>query len=1185
MLLLGLLTVQAQTDATTWYLEDFESLGVLGPNKPEGWTVGGIGESASPAFNAAVGQGVDASNAFQAQMTQTVAYYFYTQAVNFGPSPIIEFQYKTAGVIGDADDHCMSLDIAVSADASTWTSVKTVAAADFTASSTYATLKVVLPETYANGQNNYVKLSATPTAEAGTVNIYIDNFGVGTKAEQVENDLMIQGEIAGSSMPSVNAEAEYTFTVFNNGSKAQAAYAVQLLNAARTLLASENITTAIEAGAKAEHTLKFTPTQAGADKLYAVVVLDGDEDRANDTAALAIDVQAEGNTVVEVGKGTMLVGGQPFSFSNKTGIALALYTPEELDGLAGEISALVFEGKFSKEITCATQVYISETDWETLNAFDENPFIDPATMTKVFDGNMTFPEGDHQSIRFDFTQPFAYSAAKNLAIYTYSSLAADDVLEDWNANQFYATSVPFEAGTLALATSGDNIDPLKPNNNNSPSNKFQRPNTKFFFSSVSDEKYTLTFAVKDAAGKALTGATVTLNGQPQEAGKYTFEALPARLYNYVVEKEGYVPARGTLRLTADMTQDVTLTNMAEYPGLTGYLTEDFENIAQNKRPLNWVGDFYVDEEGGQENSHCLTHNFWYLDGPRFITTNPIFMGSEPVFELEYRVMAMNMQNLTRSENAYDGENLSWSVEISEDFGKTWNILYLEAFGTHVSSADYKPFSVDVSDYAGKICQFQINVNRDYGLPGEFYFDIDNVKIGTQVENDLALVSKIEGVRVPEAGVKTAYTVCVRNEGTVAAENYSLVFYNGETELGSVNGTKLESGAFTKLVFEHAFAETGEYTLTARCTMEADEFLANNITADFYVSVQPEGIMSSMVEAYEGENISYQAPFDAYDYNSLSWILYNRDDLDFEADNSISGMAFRTKFDENLDRQHLTIYIGETNQNNIMTSVPVPTSLTKVFDGVANIEAKDGGNFVVNFQRTYRYAGKNLIVAIYKEAVQPCDFGPDFGFYGYYDLGPTSVVAYHSEDPIDLANLNLTSETVQQMASFTKPSTIFLLRDDISYHAVNFEITDQNGQAVKKATVTFNGQTLRAGDYKVENVPDGTYAYSVSLGEETVEGSVTVSGADVTEKVQFQHVANENILTETMIRIYPNPTTDKLHIDVAEGAKEINLYDISGRTVRKLNRVPAGIIEMDLSDCHSGIYLLMIDGQAFKISKR
>ncbi|MDE5574743.1 MAG: T9SS type A sorting domain-containing protein, partial [Bacteroidales bacterium] len=428
-------------------------------------------------------------------------------------------------------------------------------------------------------------------------------------------------------------------------------------------------------------------------------------------------------------------------------------------------------------------------------------------------------------------------------------------------------------------------------------------------------------------------------------------------------------------------------------------------------------------------------------------------------------------------------------------------------------------------------------------------------------------------------------VCVRNQGSVAAENYTLKFYDGQTEVGSVAGTKIESGAFAMLTYEHTFTQEGEHTLTARCEMEADEFLANNMTADFYVSVQPEGVRSSMVEAYEGEDLNYYAPLNMYDKNSLSWLLYNRNDLAFESGDNISGMAFRTKFAKETDRMHLVVYIGETNQDNIMTSVPVPASLTKVFDGAVTVGDKDGGNLVINFQRAYSYAGKNLIVAVYKETTEAYSYNIDFGFYGYYSLSAVSAVAVHSAEPIDLTQVNMTEDEVRSAISLHKPSTIFLLNDQVSYHSVNFEVTDQNGQEVKNATVTFDGTVMAAGKYKVENVPDGTYAYSVSLNGETVSGELTVNGADVTEKVQLQHVANESNQKQTMVRIYPNPTDGKLHIDVAEGAKEINLYDISGRSVRRINRVPAGIIELDMTDCHSGIYLLKIDNRAFKVSKR
>lgn len=1176
-LLAGIFSVQAQT----WYLEDFESLSILGPNAPDGWEISKIGYSA--AFQLHGSQGVDGSQALYAQVNQNEPYYFITQELGLGDEPVVEFQYKTTGIVGDAPANCLSMELSVIEGEDT-TDVKTVSAEDFMASSTYATLKVALDKDAYAGKQVKVKLNVR---RAGTDNVYfyIDNFGVGTKPEAKANDLMIQGEISGSSMPTVNTEAAYTFTVFNNGSEAQAAYSVQLLNATHAVLTSENITASIAAGATAQHTLKFTPTQTGADKLYAVVVLEGDEDHTNDTAALDIDVQAEGNTVVEVGKGSELLAGYPVDFTFRTNASLTLYTSEELNMLKGKINALMFEGKFSTEITIAAQIYVGETDLTEI-PFDENynaQFIDPANLTKVFDGNMTFQEGDHQSIRFDFTQPFAYSGEKNLAVYTFSRIAADAVLEDWHANKFYGVNV---MRTIAISVSGDNIDPMKPNEKTG-SPAFRLPYTKLFFSSVSDEKYSLTFAVKDASGNALTDAVITINGEKQEAGTYVFENMTPRIYSYMVEKEGYVPARGNLRLTSDTTFAVTLIDMEEYAGLTGYLFEDFENIARNKRPINWVGDFYVDTMGGKDNGHRLTHNFWYLDGSRSITTNPIFMGSNPIFELEYRVMGFDEKTMDGyTGSAFTGENLKWTVAVSEDFGQTWSLLHEEDYGEHQSSEAYKLFSVDVSDYAGKICQFKIDVERDYAKPDKFYFDIDNIKIGTQVENDLAIVSKIEGMRVPGAGAKTAYTVCVRNQGSVAAENYTLKFYDGQTEIGSVAGTKIESGAFTRLVYEHTFAQEGEHTLTARCEMEADEFLSNNITADFYVSVQPEGVRSSMVDAYEGEDISYHVPMRMYAKNSLSWLLYNRNDLALESGDNISGMAFRSKFAKETDRMHLVVYIGETNQNHMMTSVPVPASLTKVFDGGVTVGDKDGGNFVINFQRAYAYTGKNIVVAIYKEAAEAYSYNVDCGFYGYYSLDAVSAVAIQSDDePIDLTQINMTEDEKLSAISLQKPSTIFLLNDNVSYHSVNFEVTDQNGQEVKNATVTFDGTVMAAGKYKVENVPDGTYAYSVSLNGETVSGELTVNGADVTEKVQLQHVANESNQKQTMVRIYPNPTDGKLHIDVAEGAREINLYDISGRSVRRINRVPAGIIELDMTDCHSGIYLLKIDNRAFKVSKR
>lgn len=967
-------------------------------------------------------------------------------------------------------------------------------------------------------------------------------------------------------------------TVFNNGTTAQSTYTLQLIDAAGTLLASAN-GTALEAGAQTAVELKYTPTQAGEMQLRAVVTAAGDENRANDTsAALTIDVQAEG-TVVEVANGNALCPGQPFGFLSETNVALALYTADELSYMRGTINRIVFEGKFASEVTSDIQVYVGETDEEQIVPLNPT-FIDPATLTKVYDGPMTFPQGDRQLISIPFNAPYTYTG-RTLAIYTFCKTATGQLAAEISAHRFYGID-DMKAGNpvRAIATNGGpDTDPMKPNEAEGAP-KFQRPGVKLFFSEISDEKYSLTFTVKDADGTAISNAVVTLDDETYDAGRYTFEDLPARLHTYTVSAANRIPVQGRLSLQKDTVIDITLIDMAGYPGLSGFLSEDFENIAQGKRPNGWSGDFSVETFGGREGGRRLTHSFWYLDGPREITTNPVFMGAEPAFEFYYRVMDMNVDNQTYSGSAFAGENLMWNISVSTDFGTTWKELYNEEYGTHTADTNYRLFSLDVTSYANKICTFLIHVGRDHNINDAFYFDMDNCKIGTQVEKDLALVSKIQGMRVIGAKAETAYTVTVRNLGTEASGDYTVKFYDGETEIASVAGPALASGAFADVTAKHTFTQEGEHTLSARIVAEADLSAINDRTADFYVTVVDENTTCTMVEAYEGENIVYNTPCYFYNTYSLSEIFYHKNDLDIEAGTSISGIAFRTAFDKAVERTKLTVYIAETDMENIFNNIVAPTTMNKVFEGVTGIEAKDGGNMVIHFTTPYLYTGRNLVVAVYKEGDVNISSDDMLAFYGYFSLDAISVVNINDETSIDL-----TSTEPRNGHGFINPSTTFLLRDDIAYHSVNFEVTDQNDQPVTDATVTFDGQTLKTGVYKVEDVADGTYVYTASLGDETVGGEVTVNGADATVKVQFQHVANENILTETMVRIYPNPTTDKLHIDVAEGAKEINLYDISGRTVRELNRVPAGIIEMDLSDCHSGIYLLMIDGKAFKVSKR
>ena len=1176
-LLAGLLWVQAQTSSETYYVEDFESLGILGPYMPDGWTVS-TDEYGSRKFAVAVGNGVDGSQAFAAtNMSTNGTYWFYTQAMNLDASPIVEFQYNSSGVLGEAPANCMSLYLSVSTDnGASFTLVDSIPATEFVSSSTYASWRVTLPADYADQSCN-VKLEAVPTAEAGTVNLYIDNFAMGTPAEALANDLMIQGALQGSTMPSLDMEYAYTVNIFNNGTEDQDSYTLNL-KSGETIL-STTTGSAIEAGVQRVDTLKWTPAQAGNYALQAEIVLESDENPNNNLSeVLNVEVQESG-FAIEIGHG-MDESYLPVAFNDAEYAGQILYTMQELSYTQGDIVGLSYEGSFKDTLRPHVTVWMGETDSASF-AWDgetfENYLFDISFMTKVYEGEWVLPEGENQRVNLDLDNVFEYSGTKNLVVYFYTE---NEEIYEWEAKigTFYGVSA---LGRIrGLLTSGTGLDPDDPGSGN-----FQGsiPNTVFRMENVSELSYDLTFNVTDVEGNPVDNAVVNLAGVTYPAGQYVFEDMKPGDYDWTVSK-GEAIANGTVSIiNEDVEVDAVLQDMSELDGVSGYFHETFEILAENTRPNGWSGSFYAESGHGDSDGKVITHNFWYLDGPRNLITNAVFMGDNPIFSFDYRVMQADDYDGTYINQAYAGANLEWYVRVSTDNGLTWLDLYHSAYGEHESNADYQAFTLDVGQYANQVCMFEVYVNRDNQQQEAFYFDIDNFQIGTQKDRDLSVVSKIKGLRVLGANTEAEYTVSVRNEGKESLDGYSLHFYDGETEIGTVQGGSLVSGSSEDLSFTHAFTEEGEHTLTARIESDQDQFLANNVSRPFYLSVVEEGTEGVMVESYEGEDLHYNSPISFYYPYSFSQVLYRQDDLNVEEGEAISGIALRYLSDVEIERTRLTVWVGQTDNTNMYTDEAAPVSeLTKVFDGTIDVHALDGGNLVIEFQTPYLYQGGNLAVSIYKEGNTVLDETSNLGFYGFYSLETISATAVGSETEIDV---DAGGGLSQLTAVLNRPSTIFLTRSDVSFSTVTFNVIDQNGNAVDNATLTFNGTELSRGQYVVENVADGTYPYSASLGEETVEGTVTVAGTDVTETVQFQHVANEFNASKNMIRVYPNPTVDKIHIDVAEGAREIGLYDISGRLVRKASKVPAGVMEMDLSGCRNGLYLLMVDGQAFKVTKR
>jgi hypothetical protein len=101
--------------------------------------------------------------------------------------------------------------------------------------------------------------------------------------------------------------------------------------------------------------------------------------------------------------------------------------------------------------------------------------------------------------------------------------------------------------------------------------------------------FTLTFNVVDPEGDALADAVITLDGVEQPAGQYVFEGLAAGTYDYIVEKQGYFSADGTVVIDdEDVTVEVTLdpaTNIAGPGPVRGLAV--YPNPARNHIEVNF----------------------------------------------------------------------------------------------------------------------------------------------------------------------------------------------------------------------------------------------------------------------------------------------------------------------------------------------------------------------------------------------------------------------------------------------------------------------------------------------------------------------------------------------------------------------------------------------------------------------
>lgn len=140
-----------------------------------------------------------------------------------------------------------------------------------------------------------------------------------------------------------------------------------------------------------------------------------------------------------------------------------------------------------------------------------------------------------------------------------------------------------------------------------------------------------------------------------------------------------------------------------------------------------------------------------------------------------------------------------------------------------------------------------------------------------------------------------------------------------------------------------------------------------------------------------------------------------------------------------------------------------------------------------------------------------------------------------------------------------------------------------------ATVTFTNTSNFASTYfwdfgdeefSTDLSPSHTY---VNNGNYTA--TLIASECGVSDTVQFdiniQTISNEETLLTNAVHLFPNPTNDQVFIESAQTIQQVNVLDITGKTVSK--NLPFLNGKIDLSGLQSGVYFIemqMDSGELF-----
>ncbi|MCB5270490.1 MAG: carboxypeptidase regulatory-like domain-containing protein [Candidatus Cloacimonetes bacterium] len=1020
--------------------------------------------------------------------------------------------------------------------------------------------------------------------DVNSLNIFVDDV----MFEEISSDDLAAIAIHGNATPSVGALTHFTIDVFNNGTVPHDIYTVRLMDSMGTELASV-AGPMIAAAETLSVSIPWTPTQEGVMSVHGKVVLPGDVNALNDnTPELSLLVQPEGITAITIG-----VGDQnariPWEFYFKNSLFQSLYYQDEMD-MFGTITSMKFYSNFAIAVMdTPIKIWLGSTTEEDLSG----GWIDPISLTLVYDGNMDFFAGQH-TITIPLQTPYTY-AGGNLVLYANRPMDTQ-----WHSTTNYFRSQTVGNNRARLLESNSMVfNPMAPQAAGTLSGTF--PRATFYMDPLSDvpifavsppefdfgtvlipNDAEQNFTITNVGGGSLGISSISLTGDPA----FTLTALPdlpASLttgqnlifgLSYNPLAEGLHTAQ--ILITDNITREVHIIDITgEGHDATIYslpFSEDWDLVSVPFFPLGWsqirnstdpLSYLRTSINTPHSLPNCVQISNAGDASAELILISPIIDAAIDLSDIRVKIMLRGGINREMQIGTIVDPTDANTFELAE---------------TLTITANWAEYTVHLSAHTG--LGRYIAIKHGVAGLGQIMY-IDDVIFEEISQNDLAAIS-IEGNVTPTVNIASNYTVSVLNNGTAAQSDYLVqIVDGGGTILATQVGGTIAPNETVNVILTYTPVSEGSQVMMGKVVLAGDVNSVNDTSIPLYILVQPEEVISFTIG---GGDIVQHVPWEFQYKNSLFQTLYYPNE--FAMFGRISGINFYNNFSTDIPNSPIKLWLGTTNRADLADGWIDPATLTLVFDGV--ISFPSGANTItIPLIEPFHYFRDNLVLY----AFRPMDtqtYSPNEGFLAQI-VG--SSRARKVQDNFNVYNPMNPSATGTLSGTF--PKTTFLMTAN-GMGKLSGTVTASGaplaGVLIRIANTNHQSITSTSGEYSLPYLLAGNHTLSVhkvgyadqAINFSIIEGQTTtldiIMQEYITVSVSGTIVGSDHPtvgLSGAVINLYGALNYSANTNAVGQfGIQEVlsgNSYDY---TIRKAGyQTASGTIEVGTVDYHFGTFIL------------